>query len=76
MAVGIGLRGVSISMRLCNSLRYWVGGTLHEYLGPARLPGESTLALVEESEVDRVVTKSRIGGGYADSHRWLRPRWE
>jgi len=93
--VAVRIGGISISMRLFIGLRYRVEGVLHEYLGPARLPGESALAhvflrnewrpdtpgqlpltLVEESEVDMAVTKTRIGGGDADSHRRLRPRWE
>lgn len=68
-------------MKLFIGLRYRVEGILHEYLGPALLPGGSDIAhvflrnewrsetpgqlpltLVEESKVDRVVTKTRIRG--------------
>jgi hypothetical protein len=70
-----------IQMKLFIGLRYRVEGILHEYLGPARLPGGSEIAhvflrnewrpdtpgqlpltLVEESTVDELVTKTRIGG--------------
>lgn len=66
-------------MRLLIGLRYRVGGILHEYLGPAYLPGGSKIAhvflrnewrphtpgqlpltLVEESEVEETVMKTRI----------------
>lgn len=33
-------------MRLLIGLRYRVGGILHEYLGPARLPGGAEIAHV------------------------------
>lgn len=68
-------------MKLFIGLRYRVEGILHEYLGPARLPGGADIAhvflrnewrpntpgqlpltLVEEANVDKVVTKTRIRG--------------
>jgi hypothetical protein len=82
-------------MKLFIGLRYRVEGILHEYLGPARLPGGSDIAhvflrnewrpdtpgqlpltLVQETEVDQLVTKTRIGGAGAHRHRRMRTRWE
>lgn len=74
-------RAVTPALKLLVGLRYRVEGILHEYLGPARLPGRSDIAhvflrnewrpntagqlpitLVGETEVDRLVTKTRIRG--------------
>lgn len=66
-------------VRLFIGIRYRVDGVLHEYLGPARLPGESdiahvfmrnewlpdtpgqlTLTLVADQDVDEMVTPTGI----------------